>query len=65
MGQRIKMGKIKYRMGELFCGAGGLALGAKLARVNANGRSFLIKDVAQWLLNNIIGIIKWIIKKYR
>jgi len=45
MGQRIKMGKIKYRMGELFCGAGGLALGAKLARVNANGRSFLIKDV--------------------
>lgn len=48
-GQRIKI----YRLGELFSGPGGLALGAKMARVESDGEIFSIEhtwanDYDEW-----------------
>lgn len=37
--------RVKFRLGELFCGPGGLALGAKLAEVNENGQVWSIEHV--------------------
>lgn len=39
------MSKISFRLGELFCGPGGIALGAKSARLQAGERFFSIKSI--------------------
>ena len=38
----IENNKTIFRLGELFCGPGGLALGAKKARVKKDGHTYLI-----------------------
>lgn len=55
------MGKV-FRLGELFCGPGGIALGARLARVSSGDSEFSIehawatdydKDTCETYRNNI------------
>ena len=36
---------IVFKLGELFCGPGGLALGATTARVTKKGKTFSIKPI--------------------
>ena len=36
---------MKFRLGELFCGPGGLALGAKLATVENDGEKFAVRHI--------------------
>lgn len=39
------MNELRFRLGELFCGPGGLSLGAKLARLPSSSREPIIKHV--------------------
>ncbi|MCC6190307.1 MAG: DNA (cytosine-5-)-methyltransferase [Anaerolineales bacterium] len=48
-----------FRMGELFCGAGGLGLGAKRAKASRNGRKYTIEHV--WAVDND----EWACKTFR
>lgn len=44
------MNKIEFKLGELFCGPGGLGLGARLSKVVKNNTSFSIKHI--WATDN-------------
>jgi DNA (cytosine-5)-methyltransferase 1 len=48
-----------FRIGELFCGAGGLALGAKRAKASKHGEKYSIKHV--WAVDND----EWACKTFR
>ena len=39
------MNKYEFKLGELFCGPGGLGLGAKMAKINTNDFTYSIKHV--------------------
>lgn len=43
--EKIMADKIIYRLGELFCGPGGIALGAKKARAKKDGTEYSFKGV--------------------
>lgn len=43
--QKMKVNTTEYRLGELFCGPGGIALGAKNARLKYNNNSYKIRSV--------------------